>query len=349
MATSKLALVGFGNVGRAFARLILAKQDVLRSVYQVEGCVVAVFTARHGSVFNPSGINLSRALSLSEAGASLESLGEQAYGKTFGEALRESQAQLVLETTPLSPTTGEPALSYLETALQLGLDAVTSNKGAVVFGFRRLTELAQRRGRRFLFESTVLDGAPVFSLFRETLPATQLLAFRGILNSTTNFILTEMENGKSLEQAVREAQERGIAEADPAADIDGWDAAFKVSVLAKVLMGQDLLPSQVARRGIRDLSGDEVRRARAEGRPYKLVCSAEVGPHGFRASVRPEQVPLSDPLASVAGTSSSLHLRMDTLAGLTVTEHDPSPATTAFGLLSDWLRTVNPTPSLARG
>jgi homoserine dehydrogenase len=349
VTTSKLALVGFGNVGRAFARLLLAKQDMLRSRYHVEGCVVAVFTAQHGSVVNLSGINLSRALDLSEAGASLESLGERVSGKIFRQALLESRAQVILETTPLSPTTGEPAISYLETALQLGLDAVTSNKGAVVFGFERLMELAQRRGRRFLFESTVLDGAPVFSLFRETLPATQLLAFRGILNSTTNFILTEMENGKSLEQAVREAQERGIAETDPAADIDGWDAAFKVSALAKVLMGQDLLPSQVAREGIRDLSGEVVRRARAEGRPYKLVCSAELGPRGFRASVRPEQVPLSDPLASVVGTSSSLHLRMDTLAGLTITEQDPSPSTTAFGLLADWLRTVSPTLSLAGG
>lgn len=342
MRTSKLALVGFGHVGRAFARLLLDKQESLRSVHRVEGRVVAVFTARHGSVANPSGIDLSRALALAEAGASLDSLGEQASREPFDEALQGSQADIVLETTPLNPATGEPAISYLAAALQSGRDAVTANKGAVVFGFRRLTELARASQRHFYFESTVLDGAPLFSLFRETLPATRLLEFRGILNSTTNFILTEMERGCSLDQAVREAQRRGITEADPAADVDGWDAAFKVSALAQVLMGQDLLPSQVERKGIRGLSPEEVSRARTEGRPYKLVCSASLGPDGFHAAVRPEQVPLSDPLAWVSGTSSSVHLRMDTLAGLTLTEHDPSPATTAFGLLADWLRTLNP-------
>jgi len=342
MTTSKLALVGFGNVGRAFARLFLAKQERLRSVYGVEGSIVAIFTARHGSVLDPAGINLPQALSRYEAGRSLEGLGEKACGEIFKESLRESQAQMILETTPLNSATGEPAISYLTTALELGLGAVTANKGAVVFGFERLTQLAQRRGQRFLFEATVLDGAPVFSLFREVLPATRLLAFRGILNSTTNFILTEMENGKSLEQAVREAQQRGIAEADPAADLDGWDAAFKVSILARVLMGQNLLPAQIERQGIGRLSGEDVRRARAEGRPVKLVCSAELGPQGLHASVRPEQIPLSDPLASIAGTSSCLQLRMDTLSGLTITEHDPSPATTAFGLLADWLRIATP-------
>jgi homoserine dehydrogenase len=349
VATSNLALVGFGNVGRALARLLLAKQDELRSRYGVEWSVTAIFTGKHGSTIDPSGIPLPQALHLSKAGASLEGLGKMASGKPFGEALLESRAQVVFEMTPLSPDAGEPAISHIEAALQLQLDAVTANKGAVVFGFRKLTELARRNGRRFLFESTVLDGAPVFSLFRETLPATQLLGFRGILNSTTNFILTEMERGKSLEQAVREAQDRGIAEADPAADIDGWDAAFKVSALATVLMGQDLLPSQVERQGIRGLSGEEVRRARSEGLPYKLVCSAELGPRGIQASVHPERVPLSDPLAWVAGTSSSLHLRTDTLTGLTVTEHEPGPATSAFGLLADWLRIVRPAFSLFGG
>jgi homoserine dehydrogenase len=342
LAISRLALIGFGNVGRALGRLLLAKRSELGSSYGLEWRVVAILTGVHGSVADPSGIPLPQALEVSEAGASLEGLGRSFAGRPVAETLAESGAQVVFETTPLNPSNGQPAIGYLETALEMGLDVVTANKGAVVFGYRKLAEVARRKGRRFLFESTVMDGAPLFSLFRETLPVTQLVEFRGILNSTTNYILTEIEAGKSFEQAVHEAQERGIAERDPVADLDGWDAAFKVCALATVLMGKDLLPAQVERQGIRSLSEAEVRRARAEGHAYKLVCSAKLGQDGLRASVRPLRLPLTDPLAWVSGTCSSVHLRMDTLVGLTITEHDPGPATTAFGLLADWLRIVNP-------
>jgi len=168
-----------------------------------------------------------------------------------------------------------------------------------------------------------------------------VLRFRGILNSTTNFILTEMESGSGFDDAVRKAQAMGIAETDPSADIDGWDAAVKVSVLATVLMEYPLSPAGVERIGIRELSADAVRAGRAAGRPYKLVCRADRTEAGLDASVAPEQLPLTDPLASVSGTSSAVHFETDVLPGLSIIEHEPGPETTAYGLLADFLRIVH--------
>jgi homoserine dehydrogenase len=217
---------------------------------------------------------------------------------------------------------------------------VTANKGPVVYAYKALRDLAAARGRRFMFESTVMDGAPIFSLFRESLPAANLLRFRGILNSTTNFILTEMEAGRSFEEAVKQAQVIGIAETDPSADIDGWDAAVKVAALVTVLMDLPLKPADIQREGIRALTGEQVRAARLEGKPYKLVCCAEREGDQVRASICPEQVPLSDPLSAVSGTSSLVHFETDMLTGLTITEHDPSPETTAYGMLADFINAV---------
>jgi homoserine dehydrogenase len=201
-----------------------------------------------------------------------------------------------------------------------------------------LRDLAQAKGKRFLFEATVMGGAPIFSLFREALPAANLKRFRGILNSTTNLIITEMENGLTFEQAVKQAQDLGIAETDPSADVDGWDAAVKVSALATVLMDVPVKPQAVNPQGIRALTPEIVGAARIAGQPYKLVCQAERGEDGqVTASVRPEQVALSDPLASVRGASSIIQFQMDTLYGLTLSEQDPDAVTTAYGPLADFI------------
>ena len=142
----------------------------------------------------------------------------------------------MFESTPVNYATGQPAVDYLRAALEHGMHAVSANKGPVVHAYRELTALARSKGVNYYFESAVMDGAPIFSLFRETLPAVSLRGFRGILNSTTNLILTRMEAGESFDQAVAYAQSIGIAETDPSGDVDGWDAAVKVAALATVLM-----------------------------------------------------------------------------------------------------------------
>ena len=197
---------------------------------------------------------------------------------------------------------------------------------------------------RSVHEAAVMGGAPIFSLFREALPAARLERFRGILNSTTNSILTEMENGTNYEAAVNKAQDRpqlgcgGIAETDPSFDVDGWDATVKVSALATVLMDFPLKPNDITREGIRGLGMEQVQSARMMGRPYKLVCQAEKLADGtVVGSVRPEQVPNDEALAGCDGATSIILFQMDVIHGLTVSEIHPDAVTTAYGPLADFI------------
>jgi homoserine dehydrogenase len=236
--------------------------------------------------------------------------------------------------------TGQPAIDHLHLALELGMHAVTANKGPVVHAYRELTEFARSKHKKFLFESTVMDGAPIFSLFRSALPAAQLLGFRGILNSTTNLILGRMEGGESFDEAVKYAQSAGLAETDPAADVDGWDAAIKVAALISVLMDIPFTPQQVDRTGIRGITPAMLAAARAEGKRWKLVCSAGREGNQAKGRVAPELVPASSTLYSVGGSSSIIEFHTDTLASLSIVEGNPGPDTTAYGLLADFINAV---------
>ena len=333
----RLAFLGFGNVGRALARLLAAKRVHIENVYGLRTRVVAIATGRHGAISRLEGIDAQQAADVVEAGGSISALGTPAPadGLAFIQAL---QADVLLESIPVNYQTGQPALGCLEAALARGLHVVSANKGPVVHGYRRLSDLARQHGVRYLFESSVMDGAPIFSLWREALPAAALKSFRGILNSTTNLILTQMEAGQTYEQALAYAQSIGIAETDPSGDVLGWDAAVKVAALVTVLMDTPLTPERVARRGIDGLSLEQVEAARRDGRRWKLVCTAERTGEGLAARVRPELVDPSDPLYTVMGTSSAVTFTTDVLPSLTVTEGDPGPLTTAYGMLADLLR-----------
>jgi homoserine dehydrogenase len=340
----RLAILGFGNVGQAFARLLLHKAPVLAADYDLTCSLVGAMTGRHGSAVDPAGIDLQKALDLAESGASLDELSTTPPPEDGLLFIHTCPADVLIELTPINLNDGEPAISHVRTALEKGMHVVSANKGPLAFACRELRDLAASQGRAFLFEATVMDGAPVFSSARAGLPAAQVFGFRGVLNSTTNYILTRMEAGTSFDEAVRAAQAMGIAETDPSADVDGWDAAVKTVVLANVLLGADMRPSDVDRTGIRDLTPEELQVARSQGRRIKLVCRAEQQGEGgaCTARVAPEAVPLDDPLASLSGTSSMLALRTDTLKGLSLIEFEPEPAQTAYGLLADLI-------NLARG
>lgn len=325
--TYNLCLIGFGNVGQALVRLLEAQRQPLREAYGIEWRLTGLLTRRLGAVADPAGID---PWSLVPAAGPTGALAAADLARWLGAA----RADVLLEASSLDTARGEPAATYLRTALGLGIHAITANKGPVVYAYRELRDLAAARGVRFRFESTVMDGAPIFSLFR-ALPLLTVHGFRGILNSTTNLILQEMEGGRSLEEGIAAAQALGLAETDPSADVDGWDATVKVSALAQAILGASLLPGEVRRAGIRGLDGPAVRAARASGRPYKLVCRAQRQGDAVLASVGPEQLPLGDPLAAVNGTSSAVHFEADLLPGLTVVEHSPTPTTTAYGMLAD--------------
>jgi len=339
----QLALLGFGNVGQAFARLLQDKQDRLKNEFDLSWQVTGIATGSHGIAVDQGGIDLHRALERMETGQDLGPL--SAKPVTDSEAfIRICGADALFETIPVNYDSGQPALDYLRLGLEIGMHAVTANKGPVVHGYRQLKDLAHQHERAFLFESAVMDGAPVFSIARCGLPGAQITALRGILNSTTNFILSRMEAGDSQKQAIRRAQEMGISETDPSGDVDGWDAAVKVAALVTVLMDIPLTPQQVDRQGIRGIDLDDINQAREEGKRWKLVCSAERDERhekGVKACVVPRMVDPESPLYQVSGTSAVLQIESDVLGKLTLSQEDPTPRTTAYGLLADFLNAVS--------
>lgn len=336
MAQYKLAFLGFGNVGKALARLLLDKRSELHDRYGIDFSVTGIATGRHGSAIDPEGIDLEAALALQDY-ASLSRLSAPVDAFDF---IRRCGADVLFENSPVNYDSGQPAADHLSLALDSGMHAITANKGPVVHAFRELTDLAESRGRKFFFESTVMDGAPIFSLFRETLPAARLLSLRGVLNSTTNMILTRMEQGESFEQAVAFCQQIGIAETDPSGDIDGWDASVKVAALVTVMMGVSLKPQQVDRQGIRAITKEQIELARSQGKRWKLVCSAHREGQQVSAHVAPEMVGPDSPMYGVNGTTSIVQFETDVLGLLSVVEADPGPHTTAYGLLADFLNAV---------
>jgi len=232
---------------------------------------------------------------------------------------------------------GQPAVDHIRAALEHGAHAITANKGPIVHAYRELRDLAAARGKRFLFESTVMDGVPIFSLF-DQMPAIHLQGFHGILNSTTNVILGEMETGLTFDEALQKAQALGIAETDATHDIDGWDAAVKTAALITVLMDIPVRVDEIQREGIRDLTPQALRNARRDGWPFKLVCRAQRVGAGVKASIAPEKVVATSPMAKISGTSSYIHFETDILPGLAITEENPGVYTTAYGMLADFVR-----------
>ena len=330
-----LCIVGFGNVGRALVRLLQRKSDELRQQYGIEWKITGIASRSLGWIASANGLDPDQLLD--------EDLRPRMKATAQGvrDWLEAAQADVLFEASSLNRHNGQPAIEHIQAALEYGAHAISANKGPVVFALHELSELASSRGRRFLYESTVMDGVPIFSLFRESLPAVYVTGFRGILNSTTNVVLAGMEAGLELDQAVRKAQEMGIAESDPSDDLEGWDAAVKVAALAIAVLGYPLRLADIERQGISALDSVTVQAARQAGTPYKLVCRAHREDGSVRASVRPERLPLSDPLARIDGGSSCVHFELDILSGLTIIEHDPGLETTAYGMLADFIRAVS--------
>ena len=337
----KLAFLGFGNVGKALAELLLSKRSDIEQKTGITFSVTGIATGTRGLLINPDGIDLIQLLEILVAGQNLDSMsGYYSPVSNSQEFILNCGADLLFETIPVNYQTGQPAVDLVRTALESGMHVVTANKGPVVHAYDELTALAASKNRKFYFESAVMDGAPVFALFRETLPAANILAFRGVLNSTTNLILTRMEAEESYDEAVAYAQSIGIAETDPTGDVDGWDAAIKVCALATVLMGVPVKPQEVDRMGIRDITPEEISIAKARGKRWKLVCKAYWENRKLKTMVMPEMVGIESPLYGVEGTTSIVQFESDVLGKLSLIEEDPGPHTTAYGLMADFLNAV---------
>jgi homoserine dehydrogenase len=338
MKSFRIGLLGFGNVNRTFVELLQRKNTELRERHGIAWRITGVGSRRIGWRVNPAGFGVAELLGARSSDGFAGIGGKQCPG--YSDWLDAAQPDVVFEATALNVESGQPAIEHIRAALEHGAHVITANKGPVVHAWAELRDLAARRGVQFLFESTVMDGVPIFSLFRNTLPAIEVKGFKGILNSTTNVILTGMERGLSFDESLQQAQQLGVAETDASYDIEGWDAAVKVAALVNVIMGVRLPPQKVKREGIRGLTAEAVRSARNAGAPYKLMCRAQRTESGVSASVCPEQIPLTDAMALVGGTSSIIQFETDIFPGLTITEENPGLYATAYGMLADFVRAV---------
>ena len=310
-----LALIGYGNVGRAFARLLETK----RSVYPFR--IVAIQTARHGAAFDLRGLPV-----------------EPVFGPeapSIDEFLDRSKAEVVMELTTLDPTTGEPAITHIRKAMARGMHVVTANKGPIAHAYAILRNEAKHAGVQFRFESTCMDGAPVFNMVRCNLPGVKVLGFTGVLNSTSNVVIAAMRHGLSMEKGIDEARRMGITEADASYDIDGWDSAAKAAALANVLMDAQATPLDVDREGIGRLTTAKLQKMAASRKTVCLVSRGTQTPLGVKLRVRAEVLDDTDILASMPGTSNVLLLHTDLMGTVGTVSISPGVDQTAYGVFSD--------------
>lgn len=313
----RIALVGFGNVGRALARMILRTG--------VPFTVTALGTKSHGAVVDARGVDLVPLL----AGTDLPL-------RTLP-PIRELPADVLVEISTLDPETGEPALSYIRDALSAGMHVVTANKGPIARAFHELDALARSNGRLLRFEATVADCLPVFTLRRAALPLADITQVRGIVSSTNNYILSQCAHGAAFGDALAEAQRLGIAEADPRHDLEGYDAAVKATILANVLMDADLRPDDVHRTPVDQSTGDRALAAAQDGARVRPVITIRRTTHGIDASFGPERLEGGDPLFAVDGFSMGLVIDTDLAGRVAVQLHDPHVDQVAFAILTDLL------------
>ncbi len=334
----QLAFIGFGNVARAFARMLAEHKLELEFRYGLRCRTTAIATANHGCITSDAGIDLIQAAACVERGGGLAELPESTAASDPLAVIESCNADILFETTPLSAVDGEPATTHIRSALTRGIHVVTANKGPIAFAYSELKSLAAEAGTRFRFEGTVMDGAPVFNLAEQCLPGVRVLGFSGVLNSTTNLILTGMESGRSFEESLAEARRRGIAEANSDYDIDGWDAAMKAVALANVLMHADSRPVDVDRDGIRNIRVEDIERAARSGMVIRLVARGKRSIDGVKLTVAPEWVPITSTLGSVCGTSNVLMLETDLMGEIAILENEPGTGQTAYALLSDMIQ-----------
>lgn len=311
----RIVLIGHGNVAKAFSRLLAQK----RFVYPFR--IVGILT-RHGAAYSNRGLEPDCSLDSSEL--------------TLNDFLDRVKPDVAIEVTTLNPESGEPAISHIRCALERRIHVITANKGPIAHAYAELCELARRMQVELRFESTVMDGAPIFNMVRNNLPGAKVLGFTGVVNSTSKVIVGAMERGLSIEEGIEEAQALGIAEADVSYDVDGWDSAAKAAALANVLMDARVTPREVNRTGLRDLPAGAIAESARTGNTTILVSRAKRSGDGdLTLTVAPEVIPRCDLLATAQGTSNLLLIDTDLMGTLGVVSINPGVEQTAYGLFSD--------------
>ncbi len=341
MKQLRLFMIGFGVVGQGLAELLEQKRALLQQHFDIEVKLVGVANARHGFIYCEDGLTIPRLLELAAKKQLLiEHAGVQHWPQVL-DGLRTvgRRGDILAEVTGTNLRDGEPGMSHIRTALMQGMHVITANKGPVALAAKDLMALARQHQVQLRMEATVMAGTPVISTIREGLAGARVRSIRGILNGTTNYILSAMAGGRDYESVLVEAQAQGYAEADPTADVEGYDAVAKTLILASVAFGHALKPEQVVRKGITAVTREQVQQAMKEGKRIKLIASlhavATFGATPLEARVEPVALPLTDPLARVDGVMNAITIQTDTLSEVTVIGPGAGRIQTGQGLLAD--------------
>jgi len=333
----KLLFIGFGTVGQGLSDLLLDKRDELRTMYELDWTVVGIADMLKGSAYDPDGLDLAEALARVDRSESLSDWPGVGCDWDAPTMIAKADADVMLEATYTDIETGQPATDHIRAALERGMHVTTTNKGPVALHSSELMNLASDRGVQFLYEGTVMAGTPLLNLIRETLAGADISEMKGILNGTTNYILTEMEGGMDYGAALAQAQELGYAEAVPDADVLGWDALAKVTILANTVFGGELAPADSPCAGITEITPDDIAAARADGKRFKLIGRVWRDGEQIHGSVSPQLMDLSHPLAGVGGATNAMTITTDTLGDVTIVGPGAGRVETGFSLLNDLL------------
>jgi len=335
-----ICLVGFGNAAREFCRMLITKSIELKESTGYDIKVTAIAGRSKGSIINAKGIDLEKVLSDVKSTGSFDSRAEDTVTMETLQVIRHCNANVLVELSTLSIYDGQPAITHIETAFDLGMHVITGNKGPIAFKYQKLKEKSKEKSLQFLYETTVMDGCPIFNLVKYTLPGCRVVSFKGILNSTTNFVLEQMESGNTYEDAIKEAKRRGFAEEDPSMDIEGWDAAAKTATLLNVLMDTDINPTEINRQGIEHITLEDIEKAKGEHCKIKLLCEGYIEDNKAKGRVHPVYINYSDTFSNIDATSSILALTTDLMGELQIIEKNPEIQQTAYGIYSDLLTLI---------
>lgn len=337
----KLCIFGFGNAGQAFAKLLNEKKHDIRQKYNVDIICSIIVTKSKGNIENNDGIDLLGVCQeLNKVGKFTSNYGQfiEDDAKTI---LMEGNYDVFVDLTPLNIFTAQPSTDYIKTAMNNKKDVITANKGPIAWYYSGLRDLAKENDINFYFETTVMDGTPIFNLYDYTLMCSKVLRIDGILNSTTNYILTELGRNRKMQDIIDEGKTLGFIDAIPENDIDGWDAAAKVCALMNVLMDAKITPMDVDRTGIAEITYKDIKKADKENKVYKLLCSGYREDGKVVAKVSPEKIEKSNQLATITGTSSQVDISTDLMGKISIVEHNPQILQTAYGIYSDLMRLLH--------
>ncbi len=338
MQEVNVALSGVGNIGRSFLRLLIDKEALLATRYGLRLKLVAAADSS-GAALAADGLDPAALLALKAERRGVATLSKSGVpGLTPHEMVLRAGADVLLEASPTNLQDGEPGMSAIEAALGRGMHVVSANKGPLVLAYRRLQDMARQQRVQLRHSAAVAGACPTVNMGQRDLAGCVIWRVEGIFNTTTNYILCQMQDtGKSFAEALAEAQADGVAEADPTLDIDGWDAANKLVILANSVLGVPATLQDVRVQGIRHLTVKDLQDAKARGGAIKLLVLAEQAGDDYKLSVQPTFLPLSHPLARLTAWEMGIVYHTDVQGVMRAVVDEKGPLPTAAAMLRDLL------------